>query len=282
MNTHPPRRESDYESRQIDAARRVLVDAGQVLASFHDSIVVVGGWVPDLLLQDQESHHIGSIDVDIALDAAKLTDGRYAELLKLLLDTGRYRKGEKAFQLVTDVRLEAGEPFVTVELEFLASSDVKLKRNRAKLVDGFRVLQFPACAAAFQAPIDTEIKGQMISGASNNVRLLVASLSDFIVMKAHALSGRDKPKDVYDLCYCLDAYPNGIESIAEDWRRRQEDPLVHQAIQILRQKFETVNHYGPSQLVIFHDVQDTEEAALHARRAYELVQKLIGALSRTT
>ena len=50
----------------------------------------------------------------------------------------------------------------------------------------------------------------MISGASNRVHLRVAALSDLVLMKAHALKGRDKPKDVYDLCYCLDAYPGGI------------------------------------------------------------------------
>ena len=96
-----PRREADYADRQVRAAHRVLVDVGQVLASFHDSIVVVGGWVPDLLLPCEEPKHIGSIDVDIALDAEKLNDGRYAELLKLLFVTGRYKKGEKTFQLVT-------------------------------------------------------------------------------------------------------------------------------------------------------------------------------------
>ena len=116
-----PRREADYADRQVSAAHRVLVDVGQVLASFHDSIVVVGGWVPDLLLAGEEPKHIGSIDVDIALDAEKLNDGRYAELLKLLLVTGRYKKGEKAFQLVTEVRLEDGEPPVVVALEFLAA-----------------------------------------------------------------------------------------------------------------------------------------------------------------
>ena len=273
-----PRREADYADRQVSAAHRVLVDVGQVLASFHDSIVVVGGWVPDLLLPGEEPKHIGSIDVDIALDAEKLNDGRYAELLKLLLVTGRYKKGEKTFQLVTEVQLEDGEPPVVVELEFLASSDVKLQKNHPKLVDDFRVLQFPACAVAFQAPIDTEIKGQMISGAENSVRLLVVSLSDFIIMKAHAIAGRDKPKDAYDLCYCLDAYPGGIHALGEDWRERRENSLVDQAVRILQEKFETVDHFGPRQLVIFHDAPNTEEEALHARRAYELVQKLLGLL----
>ncbi len=93
--TPEPRNESDYSQRQTIAARRVLVDVGQVLASFVDCLVVVGGWTPDLLLPDADEPHVGSIDVDLALDAAKLNDGRYAELVKLLLDTKRYRVGEK-------------------------------------------------------------------------------------------------------------------------------------------------------------------------------------------
>ena len=90
-----PRHEGDYTDRQVGAARRVLVDVGQVLASFGDAIVVVGGWVPDLLLPAAAQKHIGSIDVDLALDAARLADGRYAEILKLLLDTGRYGNGRR-------------------------------------------------------------------------------------------------------------------------------------------------------------------------------------------
>lgn len=273
-----PRCEGDYSARQVQAAHRVLVDVGQVLAAFHDSIVVVGGWVPDLLAPDAEPKHIGSIDVDLALDAEKLNEGRYAELLKLLFDSRRYQMGDKAFQLVTEVPLDDGEPPVRVEVEFLAPSEVRLQKNHPKLVDDFRVLQFPACGAAFQAPVDTEIVGRMMSGAENRVRLRVASLSDFVIMKAHAIGGRDKPKDVYDLCYCLDGYPGGIAALGEEWRKRSGDPLIGSAVQILREKFETVDHYGPRQLVIFHDSQDPEQDAAHARRSYELVQKLLSLL----
>lgn len=97
-------------------------------------------------------------------------------------------------------------------------------------------------------------------------------------MKAHALKGRDKPKDVYDLCYCLDRYPEGIEALADDWRSRASDPLLGAAARILKEKFETVDHYGPQQLAAFHDSTDDDERAMHARRAFELVQKLLSLL----
>jgi len=45
-----PRQRDDYSERQVKAAHHVLVDVGQVLASFADCLVVVGGWVSDLLL----------------------------------------------------------------------------------------------------------------------------------------------------------------------------------------------------------------------------------------
>ena len=256
----------------------MLVDIGQVLASFDDAVVVVGGWVPDLLLPDTVPSHIGSIDVDLALDAAKLGDGRYAELLKLLLDTGRYNKGDKDFQLVATVDLGDGEAPVRVDVEFLAPDDVKLTKNHPKLVEGFRVLRFPAFAAAFTSPVNVELAGTMVSGATNTVHLRVASLPDFLIMKAHAIGGRDKPKDVYDLCYCLDEFPHAIELVAANWGKRKTDPLVIGAVAILHEKFKTVDHYGPKQLAIFHFGGSPDESPIHARRAYELVQKLLSLL----
>ena len=276
--TLEPRFENQYTLRQVAAARRVLVDVGQVLASFADAIVVVGGWVPDLLLQNADSAHIGSIDVDLALDVARLADGRYAELLTQLLDTGRYERADKDFQLVSVVDLRDGERPVRVEVDLVASHDVVLKKNHPKLVEGFRVLQRPAFAAAFTSPVRIGLSGPMVSGAVNTVYLRVASLPGFLVMKAHAIGGRDKPKDVYDLCYCLDEFPDAVHIVAADWHARRDDSLIAAAVAILQEKFQSVDHYGPQQLAAFHAGGAPAEGAMYARRAFELVQKLLRSL----
>lgn len=273
-----PRQRDDYSDRQVEAARRVLVDLGQVLAAFMDCVVVVGGWTPDLLLPEADEPHVGSIDVDLALDAAKLADGRYAELLKLLLDTKRYRKGAKDFQLVVDVDLKDGEKPVEVEVEFLAPKDVKLKKNKPKLLEDFRVLRADGCGVAFRSPVELKLPGQNVRGAKNTVRLRVASLADFVVMKAHAIGGRDKPKDTYDLCYCLEQFPGGMDRLAADWKQRMKERDVVKAIEILREKFANVDAFGPHQLVEFHSAEDTNTQAMQARQAYELVQKFLSLL----
>lgn len=273
-----PRQRDDYSDRQIEAAHRVLVDLGQVLAKFEDCLVVVGGWVPDLLLADADEPHIGSIDVDLALDASKLNDGRYADLLKLLLDTKRYRKGAKDFQLVVTVDLKDDGKPLEVEVEFLAPKEVKLKKRTPKLLTDFRVLKADACGVAFHAPVEMTLTGKSVRGAQNKVRLRVASLADFLVMKAHAIGGRDKPKDTYDLCYCLDHFPDGVAALAKAWKARRREKDVARAVEILREKFASVDAFGPHQLVEFHAAPDTETQAMHARRAYEIVQKFLSLL----
>jgi hypothetical protein len=100
---------------------------------------------------------------------------------------------------------------------------------------------------------------------------------DFIVLKAHALANRDKPKDAYDLCYCLDEV---MPLVAENWRRRRGEPFVERTLEILAEKFGSVVHYGPQQVAAFHGSPDAEAGAMHARRAFELVEKLLQTVRR--
>lgn len=278
--THEPRQRDDYGARQIQAAHRVLVDLGQVLASFKESVVIVGGWTPDLLLPDAEEPHIGSIDVDLALDATKLGAGQYAELIQLLLDTKRYRPGDKDFQLVAEVDLGDDEKPVLVEVDFLAAQDVKMKKNRHKLLEGFRVLKAEGCNVAFHAPVEIAIPGQNVRGAKNTVHMRVVSLADFVLMKAHAIGGRDKPKDVYDLCYALAEFPGGLKVLAADFSERMTSKEVVRAIAILKEKFSAVDAFGPQQLVEFHDSINADERAMQARSAFELVRSLLEMLGQ--
>ncbi len=222
--------------------------------------------------------HIGSIDVDLAVDADRLREGRYAEMLKQLLATGRYKQGPQPFQLVTEVDLGDGEGAVVVEVDFLAPKDVRLDKHRPKLLPGFRVLQTRGCETAFRAPVEVEVSGQMVRGAKNTVAVRVAAVADALVMKAMAINNRDKPKDVYDLCYCLENDPRGIEALAEDWRIREGEENVRVAQEILRQKFAEIGSYGPQQVVEFFAAADEDEQAIQARRAFEVVQRFLSHL----
>jgi len=274
MNLEPRQRE-DYSDRQIEAAHRVLVDLGQVLAAFADCLVVVGGWIPDLLMPEADEPHVGSIDVDLALDAEKLAAGRYAELLKALLSIARYKQSDEPFKLYAEVDLQDGQPPVRVDVDFLKSPDSKTKRNKPKLTENFRPLDASGCNAAFENPELIVITGKMIKGQTNKVKFRVASIPDFLIMKSYALANRDKPKDTYDICYCLDNYPGGLNKLAANWKQRAGKKDVLKAIEILKEKFAAVDSYGPVQVVEFHNSTNAVEREQQARRAFELVQEFL-------
>ncbi len=273
-----PRYKSDYTSRQTEAARRVLVDLGQVLGPFEDSLVLVGGSVPDLLIDGADEPHVGSIDIDLALDAEKLSQGQYAKLVESLLKTGRYHQADELFKLFAEVDLEDGEGVVRVDVDFLKSPEARIKKNKPRLTKGFRPLDVVGCEAVLKNPIVLEVRGRMINGAENSVEIRVASIPDFLIMKAYALLKRDKPKDAYDICYCLDYSPGGIGVLVSDWKARSDDKHVVKSREILTEKFESVNSFGPQQVVEFYNSGDADRKAGQARRAYELVQRFLGLL----
>lgn len=69
-----------------------------------------------------------------------------------------------------------------------------------------------------------------------------------------------------------------MEKLAGDWKQRSEEKDVIRAIEILRDKFASVEYFGPKQVVEFFASQDPEAQAMQARRAFELVQKLLSLL----
>jgi hypothetical protein len=63
---------------EVAACRSVLIEVLTILAKDLNNLAVVGGWVPELAFPDKG--HIGSLDVDLALDAKKLKPLAYESI----------------------------------------------------------------------------------------------------------------------------------------------------------------------------------------------------------
>jgi hypothetical protein len=97
-----PRNSSAYDVRATQAVRAVLIELGQVLGDYLNDLVVIGGAVPWLLLPDAQTPHVGTIDIDLALNPKTLqTNRRYADLVRSLEQSGfeRQLEGIETFQL---------------------------------------------------------------------------------------------------------------------------------------------------------------------------------------
>lgn len=248
----------DYTQRGAEATQRVLIELGHVLGAYRDRLVVIGGIVPTLLIHDPDMPHVGTLDIDLTLDAAGLReDDEYARIIELLEAQHYVRKVEdtdpdlKPFQLQRTVDLRDGGPVIPVVVDLLMPKGVKLNKNRPALVEKLRVQQIDGGALALRHTVDHDLQGRTPEGWENSVRLKVVSVPAFLALKGHALQNRVKQKDVYDVYYVIRNDPRGLDALVEECRPLLGDPFAAAAYQEIARKFSSAEAYGPGTVSTF-------------------------------
>src|SRR5260370_23302978 len=131
LTPNEPQYARDYDDRSTEAVKSVLLEIGQILGSFQGKFAVIGGAVTWLLLDNFEMSHVGSIDVDLSLDAEALGDGEYVQLVNALLTKGYNRnKDLKKFQLVRSIAATDGGDPIDIVVDFLMPRDAEVDRNK--------------------------------------------------------------------------------------------------------------------------------------------------------
>jgi hypothetical protein len=264
---------SDYNADLVTAAHSVLLELVRLLGAYRDHIVVVGGWVPTLLLSPGSVPHIGSVDVDLALDHRELQDQGYRTIRELLLARG-YLEGGQPFIFHRVIRLEARE--IRVEVDLLAGEyEGTGRKHRHQRVQDVRPRKARGCELAFDRPAEVVIEGTLPAGGTDSARVRVASIVPFVVMKAMALHDRLKEKDAYDIYFCVRNYPGGPPALLREFRPHAQHGLVREGLEKIAGKFTSPDHVGPRFVADFLEVEAAEERAILQRDAYERVMYLI-------
>ncbi|MDD5306628.1 MAG: hypothetical protein PHU25_04835 [Deltaproteobacteria bacterium] len=203
-----PKRASEYKSEQVELVRATCLYVATKLGDLMNDVVVVGGLVPSLLidqgtLPEGASAHVGTMDLDVGLKLA-------------LLDEGRYRISPS---LATD----QGGKLRDIEKDFAA-------------------IIAPGLALAFQDRRRVRIEGRTIFGEKATREVWVCGPGAFVVLKALAFLGRGEDKDAYDLYYLVRNFGAGVEDVAVCLRPLLVDGEAQRALEVLRNDF--LNHEG--------------------------------------
>lgn len=267
----------DYQSKEVKAAHAVLLELTNLLGEYRDDIVLVGGWVPELLLSDPNNPHVGSTDVDLALNHKTLKEAGY-RTIRQLLDSKGYRPGDQPFVFVRTVRLEDGSQ-LDVKVDFLSGEyEGTGKSHRHQKIQEIRARKARGCDLAFEKPVEIIIEGQMPNGGKNSACVRVAAIVPFLMMKAIALRDRLKEKDAWDIVYCIKRFPGGAESLAKEFLPHIKNKLVIEGVEILSEKFKSTEHLGCKSVADFEEVNDPDETARLKRDAFEQVNALLSFL----
>ncbi len=264
----------DYSADQVEAARSVLLGLVHLLGEYRDDIVVVGGWVPQLILPPGHPPHVGSIDVDLALNHRNLREAGYATIQALLNRRGYEQDPRQPFIYHRTVIVNGDA--IKVEVDFLAGEyEGTGAKHRTQPVHEGRARKARGCDLAFDLYVETDIEGELPEGGRDQARVRVSTVVAFLVMKGMALHDRLKEKDAWDIYFTLINNPGGLDALAQEIRQHLDHGLVQEGLKKIADKFASPGHMGPKFVADFEDIQDEDERAIRTRDAYERVRHLM-------
>ncbi|CAN5198001.1 hypothetical protein BH10PSE6_BH10PSE6_38650 [soil metagenome] len=126
--------------------------------------------------------------------------------------------------------------------------DVEITRNRPPLVADFAVIRADGADLATQFSQLVTIEGAMPDGGPNRVEIAVCSIPALLAMKGHALNGRSKQKDAYDIYYCIRNYDGGPDALANACRPLLEHRSARRGYRHIAEKFESAEGYRPDRV----------------------------------
>jgi len=267
----------DYGKREVDICLSVMVEFLTILGEFREHIVLIGGWVPYFLLEKNRKEHTGSIDIDIAIDFTEISDDTYNTILQLLKARG-YEEGKQPFIFKRTIRTKEGTTQV-VEVDFLSGEYGGTGRShRTQKIQDISARKARGCDLVFQHNFPIRIKKEMPDGSVNEVKIKVAGIIPFLVMKGMALWENFKEKHAYDIYFTILHYPGSIGELVKTFESVKYNKLVLEGLGKIRAKFNDINSIGPVWVVNFEGIEEEEEKEGVKRDVYERVNAFLDGL----
>jgi hypothetical protein len=267
----------DYNEQMVQAAHAVLLELVHILGEYREGIALVGGWVPGLLLPEDADRHVGSMDVDIALDHKLLEEAGYETICQKLETRGYRRSEEQPFIFFRDVPV--GDETIPVEVDLLAGEyEGTGRRHRTQRVQDAKARKARGCDLVFPMAEEIKISGTRPDGYQDTATIKIAGIVPFIIMKAMAMADREREKDPYDIYFVLRHFPGGPDELIKLFQPHIKQGLVREGLDKMAEKFKSPNHVGPNFVADFEGVEDGEEREFLTRDVFERVDHLLRGL----
>lgn len=277
---------SEYSPREIEACVIVMRDLFTYLKPYRNQIVLIGGWVPYFLLEKYTSpggeynQHVGSLDIDIALDAFSIPTDAYKTILEILKDRGFYHRKDNLGKdipasFLKKIIFEDGEE-IEVQIDFLAPEyGGAPKRRRHQVIQDMLARKGRGTDIVFDQTEIIHLSGPISSGANIELDIKVANVTACFVMKGIALGERTSEKDAYDLYMIARYYKEGPQSVLSELKKLGSHGLMKEALRNIEEQFKDVKSIGPVSVAKFMGITDKEENDRITRDAYELLQFIL-------
>lgn len=256
----------------IKATRQILLEVFKLLENFHESLILVGGWVPIMIIPEAEDKHVGTLDVDLVINDKSLNETGSETIEDILLSNG-YQHGTEPGRYVKKIDID-GKP-IDVPVDFLASEQRYIPQNEFFDITGIQAISSPGCELSFEVHEKIALDGDLPDGSHYSTIIKSAGIVALIVMKAHAMNIRKKSKDAYDIWFCLANYPGNIEIVAKAFKPHVGKNSVKIALALLSENFKSIDDRGPTDVIKEDGSSDSEYRMFLQQDSFQRVQALL-------
>ncbi len=219
----------DYQDGITAASRSGLAEVMTALGAYRDALVLIGGWAPYLILEQQGAQgvfqadafqgdafhvgfvHVGSIDIDFVVDPDLVDTDQYATIVQLLEDRGYAPCADSRYQFEKTIRSQQDGQEDVIRVDFLTPRPLpgqgRSHRHR-QVQNDLHARSLEGAEVALTHWFWYELDAQLPDGAQTRVRLKVVDVVGALALKGLAIGDRYVEKDAYDI-YALCAHYRG-------------------------------------------------------------------------
>jgi len=278
------RRADEFDSGVVKASKSVILELGVILRNYFDDLVLIGGWAPYFILQEHQRQgfdHVGSIDIDIAVNP-QISGKKYGAIIGLINERG-YQAVQDELADVFEFRFERSlisphdNKQYTIKIDFLTShyGDKKVQAVHRRIQPDLQALKAKGCQLVFEHFIIIKIEDILPGNGEASCKWKVAGIVSSLVMKAFALGGRYKEKDAYDIDYMIANYKDGPLSVAEEFKPYLNNEVVREGLSHIQDAFKDILSNGPAWVANFYNITNERERQIKVADVYKNVSKFL-------
>lgn len=255
------------------------------IGPWSDRLHLAGGLAPRYLvgqLPQGARPHVGTTDVDFVITLAMPDEDEAYRTLERNLRDSDFKRGASSFQWRREVE------GTTVVVEFLCETEAvergRIHRPRSGEGSKFGALNVEGAELAARDFVTVPIKAERLDGGGlSEVEARVANLLPYVVLKIQSFQDRHENKDSYDLVFTLRNWPGGPDTAGTDATSSPVagDQLVERSIDLLVERFESIDQDGPTAYANFLARTAGEDDELR-REAVAVVRQFVGAFHSAT
>jgi hypothetical protein len=242
----------DYSPAHLRMLRSILSELFIALGEMSKDLYLVGGLVPDLLVDCNLAYikeYLGTLDIDLAIKFVISRKTKYADLYNILRSLGfDKQKTMDGRDVMSHSFMKYESGYKPIIIDLITDSNLKPTSDKLKeIAPNVDAVKFRGVYLVFKDNLEINL------GNTKNrpVKIRIPNIIPFLTLKSFAYSDEDgrSAKDAYDIWYTIVNYRNGPASVKEELVKYKGNRDVADAFKHIQHDFMDESSSGTKDVV---------------------------------